>query len=125
MGETRPVFVVDDDEDIREVVTMALGTAGVAVQTAKDGAEAIRQLHEGLHPSVILLDLMMPVMDGGHFVAALRKESNLAAIPVVVLSGHSAARQKAAELGASGCLVKPVELDDLLRAVEKFEPSAP
>jgi CheY-like chemotaxis protein len=112
-----PILVVDDDEDIREVLAMALGANGYSVETAADGIEAIELLSLGLRPSLVLLDMMMPRMDGEAFLAAMRGRSDLGDIPVILLSGHDAARQKAAELHTTGCLVKPIELADLLGTV--------
>lgn len=113
-------MVVDDDEDIRDVVGMLLELEGFRVVTAKDGLDALEKLQRGLRPSLILLDMMMPRMDGEMFLAALRAAPQLGNPPIVIMSGHHAARQKAVELGAAGCLVKPVELEDLLRLVRGF-----
>ncbi len=114
------ILIIDDDEDIRDVVGMLLEVEGFQVAKARDGIDALAQLQEGPLPSLILLDMMMPRMDGESFVASLRCDPNLAKIPVVVMSGHHVARQKAAELEAAGCLVKPVEMKDLLWVVQRL-----
>lgn len=113
-------MIVDDDEDIRDVVGMLLQLEGFQVVSAKDGLDALEQLRAGLRPALVLLDMMMPRMDGEMLLTLLRADPELARQPVAVMSGHHAARQKALELGASGCLVKPVELADLLRLVHRF-----
>jgi CheY-like chemotaxis protein len=111
------ILVVDDDPDIREIVSIVLAGEGHEVTTATDGLAALELLRAGLRPSLTLLDLMMPRLDGEGFMKAVRGAPELAPGRVVVLSGDASARRKAAELGVAGCLMKPVELDDLLRAV--------
>lgn len=112
------VMVVDDDEDIREIVKLSLEASGYRVTTAVDGLEAWQHLSASALPSLILLDLMMPRMDGEEFMKTLRA-SPQANIPVVIMSGHSASNQKAKELKANGCLTKPVDLDELLGTVRR------
>lgn len=110
------VLVVDDDDDIRELLSLTLRLEGYQVETAVDGVDALQKLSSS-HPSVILLDMMMPRLDGEGFIKAMRNTPQIADIPVVIISGHQAARQKAVELGVADCLVKPIELTDLLRAL--------
>jgi len=112
------VMVVDDDEDIREIVKLSLEASGYRVTTAVDGLEAWQHLNASAPPSLILLDLMMPRMDGEEFMKTLRS-SPQANIPVVIMSGHNASIQKAEELKVNGCLTKPVELDELLGTVRR------
>jgi CheY-like chemotaxis protein len=113
------LLVVDDDHDIREMAKLLLELSGYRVATAADGLEAWQRLEAGEAPALILLDLMMPRMDGEHFLQTLRASSR-ASIPVVIISGHTAATIKARELEANGCLTKPIELDELLATVERF-----
>jgi CheY-like chemotaxis protein len=112
------VMVVDDDEDIREIVKLSLEAAGYQVTTAVDGIEAWQRLTASALPSLILVDLMMPRMDGEEFIKALRA-SPQASIPVIIMSGYTAATQKAEELRANGYLTKPVELDELVGIVRR------
>ena len=112
-------MVVDDDEDIREMAKLLLESEGHRVTTAADGLDAWRQLEAGESPSLILLDLMMPRMDGEQFLHTLRASAR-ASIPVVIMSGHSAASAVARELEANACLTKPIELEDLLEMVRRF-----
>ena len=112
------VLVVDDDDDIRDVLALALDVMGYQVETARDGADAIEHLSTGSPPIAILLDMMMPKMDGEAVLDRLRRSSRLSEIPVILLSGHNAARQKAEELHAAACLVKPIDLDQLIDAVK-------
>lgn len=112
-GQAMSILIVDDDEDIRDLLSLILRLEGHEVQLAVDGVDALARLSTH-RPSVILLDMMMPRLDGEGFLKELRNNPQLADIPVVLISGHQAARQKAVELGVAGCLVKPIELTDLL-----------
>jgi CheY-like chemotaxis protein len=112
------ILIVDDDNDIREIIAVVLAAEGHEVAAAADGASALDELQRPPRPSLILLDMMMPRLDGEGFMKALRSDPNLADIPVVILTAHPAGRAKAFELGAAGCLRKPVELGDLLAVVD-------
>jgi len=115
------ILVIDDDKDIRDMLDMVLAVEGYEVATASDGVAGLDRLRVGARPSLILLDMMMPRLDGEGFFRAMRSNPNTADIPVVILTGHPSARKKAVELGAAGCLVKPVELLDLLSAIRRAE----
>ena len=115
------ILVVDDDDDIREVMQELLVAEGFQVDVAKDGLDALGKLDvEATTPPLILLDMMMPRMDGEAFLHALRAKPALANASVVVISGNGAAREKADNLQAAGCLVKPFELDELLQLVHQI-----
>lgn len=118
------VLVVDDDDDIRDVLGVLLETEGFHVDTARDGLEALAQLKAGPPPAVVLLDMMMPRMDGESLIREMQRDPAVADVPVVIMSGHSAVREKAAALDAAACLVKPVEVDELLRVVRRFTSAA-
>lgn len=120
MSTGERVLVVDDDDDIREIIGYVLSADGFLVDVAKDGLDALDKLDPSGPPPVILLDMMMPRMDGETFLRTLRGRPALAAAPVIVISGDAAANGKARDLDAVACLVKPFELDDLLRLVHKF-----
>jgi CheY-like chemotaxis protein len=113
------VMVIDDDEDIRTLVCLVLEIEGYRPMAASDGVDALRILNESPLPSLILLDVMMPRMSGEELVPVLRSSPRLAGIPVVIMSGHNDAREKARALAAHSCLVKPVDVDVLLRTVHK------
>jgi DNA-binding response OmpR family regulator len=115
------ILIVDDDQDIREILRFILEAHDYRVDVAADGVEAWKHLMDSDPPALILLDLMMPRMDGEEFLKKLRA-SVFAAVPVVILSGNSAARKKAVELNAGGCLMKPVEFEELLSTVRRFMP---
>jgi DNA-binding response OmpR family regulator len=115
------ILIVDDDEDIRDVLTMVLQTRGFQAIGAFDGQHALDQLRErDGTPSLILLDLMMPRLNGVDFAEAARARPGLADVPIVILSGDSRARETAVTLRAAGCLAKPVDLQDLLATVGKL-----
>ena len=113
------VLVIDDDADIRELMKILLEADGYQVNVAADGAEALEQLQTGARPALILLDLMMPQMDGEQFLKRIHS-GRFAKVPVVILSGHSGGKKKAEQLKAASCLPKPVELDELLKTVHRF-----
>lgn len=116
------VLVIDDDEDIRDSLVEALTDEGFAVTAATNGAEALAVLRTtaDLRPCVIVLDLMMPVMDGWQFRAEQQKDAALAEIPVVVLSADGNVRTKAARLAAADALAKPVRLEMLLSVLSRY-----
>jgi len=113
------VLVVDDDPDICGMLEVCLTLEGFDVLTACNGREALWQLHDH-DPALILLDLMMPVMDGVEFRRRQQRDPRLHAIPVLCMSARYDARQIAAELGLAGCLLKPVELDVVIATVRGF-----
>lgn len=119
-GPSRCVLVVDDDEDLRRTVTMVLAEEGYRVLEAANGAEALSRLHDGPLPDVILLDLMMPVMNGEQFRRAQRADPLLAEVPVVVMTAAgSRAVESIAALGPMRVLHKPVGLEPLLETVDE------
>jgi CheY-like chemotaxis protein len=114
----RTILVVDDDQDIRDTLTELLEEEGYSVVRASHGEEALAALQAEPRPSLILLDLMMPVMDGWQFRAEQRKNPATAGIPVVIISA-TGKDDKVAALGAVQFLKKPIRLEELLDAVEK------
>jgi CheY-like chemotaxis protein len=112
----RPVLVVDDDPDIRETLRFVLEDAGYPVYAAENGKEALAILSSAERlPGLILLDLMMPVMSGDEMLRALKQVKALAQIPVTIVTASGAPMPPL----ASGLLKKPVDLDVLLRIVER------
>ena len=124
MNAVASVMIVDDDDDIREIGTLVLESEGYRVAAARDGLDAMDMLERSPAPGVILLDLMMPRMDGEQFLKALRS-SDKAHIPVVLMSGHNEASEIARVLSADALLRKPVDLDILLKTVRKLIPHGP
>lgn len=116
MAERRRVLVVDDDATIREALAIVLAEEGYEVRAAEDGRAALEVLRDW-RPDVILLDLMMPVMDGWTFRQEQRRLENAADVPVIVLSGARDARASAEQVGAVAAIAKPFDLDVLLARV--------
>jgi CheY-like chemotaxis protein len=118
MPRCKDILVVEDDEGIRETLQLALELEGYAVTTACNGKEGLAALPLMRMPCLILLDLMMPVMNGWAFAEALRDDQMLAPIPVVIVTAFP---DKAAGITqARGVLKKPVELEGLLQMVRRF-----
>ena len=109
------VLVVDDDIDILTALTMTLQSEGHAVYAARNGEEALRVLERGDRPDVVVLDLMMPVMNGFELLDVLRADPRWARLPVVVLSANRGYSHE--DLGVLRMLRKPFELDDLFAAI--------
>jgi CheY-like chemotaxis protein len=122
------VMVVEDDRDVRDTLLEVLEDAEYTPVAATNGQDALHQLRAcDPKPCLILLDIMMPVMDGLQFRAVQRQDPTLQEIPVVVLSAHASAQHMAKELAVAEFLKKPVRLETLLAAVERYcgdEPSA-
>jgi CheY-like chemotaxis protein len=113
------VLVVEDDFDLCDALVPILEYEGHRVVSAANGREALDRLHAMSPPSVILLDLMMPVMDGEQFRAEQLRDPDLASIPVVVVSAHAQAEERAARLGAVSCIRKPFDIDALLNEIRR------
>jgi two-component system response regulator MprA len=120
MSPSPNVLIVEDDDDIRDMVDLLLTSRGYRVANAADGVEALALMEDGLNPDLILLDLMMPRMDGEELVRQLRVAGRLDGIPLVVMSGHHSVHDKARELAAAASLPKPVELTTLLETVARL-----
>ena len=116
---TRPILIVEDDPDMQEIIQHALESGGYHVVAADNGQEALRQLRDGLNPSLIVLDLMMPVMDGFEFRKAQLADPQIADIPVIVCSGHQDPKSSAERLGVAAYIEKPFDFDALLDMVHK------
>jgi CheY-like chemotaxis protein len=111
------VLVVDDDFDLRSLLIDILEQEGYRAVPAVNGAEALELLRNGLRPALILLDMMMPVMDGWTFRAEQREDPTLADIPVVVFSAYTDVEATAEQLGAAAGLAKPLRLEELLGVI--------
>jgi CheY-like chemotaxis protein len=105
------VLVVDDDADVCELLRVSLEAAGYRVAAVSDGREALHYLRSHADTCMILLDLMLPSMDGAQFRAAQLRDRSLAWIPVVVVSAAEDARERARAFRARSVLQKPLDLD--------------
>jgi CheY-like chemotaxis protein len=118
----KKVLVVEDDKDIRNALRDTLHILGYEVDLAENGQIALTNLLSGVlpRPCLILLDLMMPVMDGWRFREAQRNDPSLANIPVVVISADGNAEQKAQKMGAETGISKPFLVEDLQRVASQY-----
>jgi CheY-like chemotaxis protein len=117
------ILVIDDEDMIRDSLIEYLDENGYRATGAVDGRDAFLKLAAvDQRPCVILLDLMMPVMDGKAFRARQLLDPELAEIPVIVLSAHQGVARAASDLKLSDYLAKPFRLDELLRLVNKHCP---
>jgi len=113
------VLVVEDHADLREMLEVLLESEGFQVQTASNGKEALDSLHHG-RPSLILLDLMMPVMSGDEFRRRQLQEPAFADVPVICMTAAHDGPQRAARLNAAQYFQKPVDFDRLITAVRQL-----
>jgi CheY-like chemotaxis protein len=117
----RTVLIVEDDADTRDAIVEVLTDRDYRALEASNGADALHELRAAApQPCVILLDMMMPVMDGKEFRNVQRVDEALREIPVVVLSAHADATSLVGQMQAAGFLRKPVDLVTLLQTVEQF-----
>ena len=120
-GCGRTVLIVDDDADVRDAIAEVLEDGNYRPLRAENGEIALQRLRAAAPmPCVILLDVMMPVMDGAEFRDRQRGDESLRAIPVIVLSAHAEGGRSAQRMHAQAFLKKPVDLVELLKAVERF-----
>jgi CheY-like chemotaxis protein len=114
------VLVVDDTLDARELYAEYLRLAGLRAEVAEDGFDALTKA-SSLHPSVIVMDLAMPRMDGWEATRRLKADPQTRNIPIIALTGHAIerSRERAIEAGADGYLTKPCYPDNLLAEVQR------
>lgn len=115
------IFVIDDDEDIRQTVIEVLEDEGHRASGAMNGRDALEKLRaQPVLPDVILLDIMMPEMDGRTFRKEQVADQRLREIPVVVMSADAQVEETASKMRADGYLKKPVHLQDLFKVAETY-----
>lgn len=117
------ILLVDDDIPSVEALKELLEGAGYSVACAGNGREALDLLREAGPYCVIVLDIMMPVMNGYEFREAQMKDPKLASIPVIVITADGRAREKARQIGTQRYLRKPLSPPELLRAIEELCPA--
>jgi CheY-like chemotaxis protein len=110
------VLLVDDDEDLRDSIAELLRRRGYRVATADDGHAALAIIATTQLPCVVLLDLVMPGMDGWKFLALVQADPVMSSIPIVIASGHAATH---APTGIAGVLHKPFDLQELYEVVAR------
>lgn len=117
---TKRILVVEDDASIRELLVELLESEGYLVVSAVNGLEALKFLQSGPLPDLILIDLMMPVMDGYSFRTEQLKNGSWSKIPTVVMSAEANAKEKMKNFNITAFLSKPVELDTIIKTVARF-----
>jgi len=116
------ILIIEDDPPTREALEALLSLHGYSAIVAANGADGLSKLRSGLRPCLILLDLMMPEKNGFQFRVEQVIDPSLADIPVVVYSGDSEARAEGAVLGSVACLAKPIDVNQLLRLLQRYCP---
>jgi CheY-like chemotaxis protein len=116
VSDQRHILVVEDDRDLREAICEALEQRGFHTGQAAHGRDALQQLESGPRPNLILLDLMMPTMNGWEFRSEQLKSPDLSSIPVLIMSAYKSSG--AANIQAAGFITKPVTLKTLIDSVE-------
>ena len=114
------VLVVEDDPELLLSLSEVIESEGYCVACARHGLEALGRLRGGIRPAVILLDLMMPIMNGWQFRYEQRQDSDLAKIPIVVVSAKSDSQAHAAWLEADGYLSKPIDVGLLFGMLARY-----
>jgi two-component system response regulator MprA len=110
------VLVVDDDAPVREALADALEDEGYSVMLASNGEEALAKISSA-RPDLILLDVMMPSMDGWHFLSARLRDPDVIEVPVLLMSAHPSAVRAAQRIGMVTAVAKPFQLDELLALI--------
>jgi CheY-like chemotaxis protein len=113
-----PVLIVEDDADLRDMMAQLLLLEGYGTAAVANGREALEYLRTSTPPEVILLDLMMPVMDGWEFRRQQQAEPPLKDVPVVVLTALDGPHTR--DLSADAVLRKPLDFDRLLELVRRY-----
>lgn len=111
------VLVVEDDDDIRNAIVDLLETEGYCAYSAVNGKDALEKLSTISKPCLVLLDMMMPIMNGRQFLDEVMKDSSLAPLPVLIVS---AVADKTNTEGSVGFLKKPIDIDTVLDVVAQY-----
>jgi DNA-binding response OmpR family regulator len=118
------VLIIEDAQELREMLGMFLSRLGYEIFEATNGLDGLK-MAKMMYPSLIILDLMMPVAAGDLTLGFLRSTDSLKNIPVIVTSAHPNAKAIAKQLGAEACLEKPFSFEELRAVVDKFVPPVP
>jgi len=122
--QNQPILIVEDDLDIGESLKDALSMGGYTAIVAESGADALEHLRNGVTPSLILIDLMMPGMNGMELCQKIKESAVYKSFPVILVSASRDIALKAVATGADSWLTKPIDLAPLLELAEKYSPSA-
>lgn len=113
----KTIMLVEDEQDLRSGLHMLLEMEGFSVHEAENGRVALELLKQGIQPDLMLVDLMMPELDGASLCRAIRRDPHLRGLSLLVISGRHDAAEQAASCGADGFMGKPVMFDRLLSEV--------
>ena len=111
------ILIVEDQEDVAQLIDVVLKGEGYTVAIARDGAQGL-MLARDWKPDLILMDIMLPGVDGGTLIARLRKEQETADLPIIAMSASRTLRDRTPELEADALLSKPFDVDALLVQVQ-------
>ena len=119
------VLIVEDDPEVREMLTQLLANEGFYAVGAEDGLEALHLLRTLRHrspdaPCLVLLDLKMPRLGGNEFRRAQLGDPTVANVPIAVMSGAVDLEQRAAAMGAVASIAKPLDIDNLIDVVKRY-----
>jgi len=118
---SKNILIVEDDLDIAENLKTLLSLEGYSSEISKDGLDALNRLRDGSpRPSLILLDLMMPVMDGFQFYREQQSDPTIAGIPVVVMTAGGNVEAKVQKMGIQAYFRKPLDVDKLFATIERL-----
>jgi two-component system OmpR family response regulator len=122
---TTRVLIVEDDRHIIESLTFVLERDGCKVESALDGESALQRLRAGARPDLVILDVMLPRLNGFEVLKAIRADAALRELPVIVLTakGQQQDRRMAEEIGVEGYMTKPFANTDVVAAVRRVAPS--
>ena len=118
----KKVLLVDDDERNIYALSVYLETININIITAKDGADALEKMHANHDIDLVLLDMMMPVMDGFETMVAIKKEQTLLKIPIIAVTARAMKgdREKCLEAGAWEYISKPLDMTKLIELMAKW-----
>lgn len=117
---TKPkILIVEDDSDVRRLYAIGLNQRGFEVRLAANGAEALERITDGEKPDIILLDWLMPLMDGPEVLTRLSGDSETSSIPIIVISGQPAPAPDRLDPRIQCWLTKPVSVDELVEQIQR------
>lgn len=111
------ILVVEDQDDVAQLIDVVLKGEGYTVAIARDGAQGL-MMSRDWQPDLILMDIMLPGVDGGTLIARLRREKETADVPIIAMSASRTLRDRTPELEADALLSKPFDVDALLVQVQ-------
>jgi CheY-like chemotaxis protein len=112
------ILVVEDDFFSRAGLTNLLEASGYQVVAAADGGQALRTIQAGVLPDLMLLDMLLPILDGWRLLDAVRADPTWSAIPIIVMTGMVLSPEWAQDHGCAGFLKKPIDPDSLFEQIE-------